>query len=245
MGYFLGKGTVIKSNYGLSSNVSVFCRCYGYSIVTVLDALDHDPNCGFATNGFQPMLRWFRFVGFLPLLTVTCRCTGFSLATGICRFLRILVALLRVLLRQSGWLHYYGHLPLQWSFLAANSLPCFRIFQSKASAVVTEFPTSRGSVAANDSVFFRIIRCCQGYRWYIHGLFVSFELRLNSNDTVQWICPLMLDWAPIVKINLNQKSEPGITCSFDCPLWNQTCIFSIKYELRISRLPFHGTRASE
>ena len=106
MGYFLGKGTFIKSNYGLSSNVSVFCRC-----------------------------------------------TGFSLATGICRFLRILVALLRVLLRQSGWLHYYGHLPLQWSFLAANSLPCFRIFQSKASAVVTEFPTSRGSVAANDSVF--------------------------------------------------------------------------------------------
>lgn len=102
MGYFLGKGTFIKSNYGLSSNVSVFCRCYGYSIVTVLDALDHDPYCGFATNGFQPMLRWFRFVGFLPLLTVTCRCTGFSLATGICRFLRILVALLRVLLRQFG-----------------------------------------------------------------------------------------------------------------------------------------------
>lgn len=185
MGYFLGKGTFIKSNYGFSSNVSVFCRCYGYSIVTVLDALDHDPYCGFATNGFQPMLRWFRFVGFLPLLTVTCRCTGFSLATGICRFLRILVALLRVLLRQSGWLHYYGHLPLQWSFLAANSLPCFRIFQSKASAVVTEFPTSRGSVAANDSVFF--------------GL--SVAVRVTADTFMGFLSHSNCDWILMTRFN--------------------------------------------
>lgn len=148
MGYFLGKGTFIKSNYGLSSNVSVFCRCYGYSIVTVLDALDHDPYCGFATNGFQPMLRWFRFVGFLHCSPVTCRCTGFSLATGICRFLRILVALLRVLLRQSG-------VTLLRAFTAAMIVPCCEF-----SSVFSDLPI-QGLCRGNGVSYITGFRCCE------------------------------------------------------------------------------------
>ena len=201
-------------------------------------------------------------IAALPRMDFSQCCDG-SVSLVSCHCLRLLAAvldfpLLRVfagsygfLLRCYGFFFVSLEVTLLRAFTAAMIVPCCEF-----SSVFSDLPIQglcRGNGVSYITGFrccewfrfFRIIRCCQGYRWYIHGLFVSFELRLNSNDTVQWICPLMLDWAPIVKINLNQKSEPGITCSFDCPLWNQTCIFSIKYELRISRLPFHGTRASE
>lgn len=148
MGYFLGKGTFIKSNYGLSSNVSVFCRCYGYSIVTVLDALDHDPYCGFATNGFQPMLRWFRFVGFLPLLTVTCRCTGFSLATGIYRFYGFL-------LRCYGFFFVSLEVTLLRAFTAAMIVPCCEF-----SSVFSDLPI-QGLCRGNGVSYITGFRCCE------------------------------------------------------------------------------------
>lgn len=214
------------------------------SIVTVLDALGCDPCCGSATYGFRPLLRLFRFSGLLPLLTVTCRYAGRSLATGTCRFLRIFDV-------STGLFVSPDYLPLLRALTAAMIVSLLRIFFRFSESSNPRCLPWLGSSAVTGLPFLRMMpllrmfRCDRFYRLYFCGFSVSIEMQPDFESFSTLACPLMLDWAPIVKMNNNQKSEPGITCSFDCPLWNNTCIFSIKYELRISRLPFHGTRASE
>lgn len=149
MGYFLGKGTFIKSNYGFSSNVSVFCRCYGYSIVTVLDALDHDPYCGLchewiSANAAMVPFRWFLAIahgylplywifpcyGYLPVLTDSC-----CVATGS---------------PSSVWM-----VTLLRAFTAAMIVPCCEF-----SSVFSDLPI-QGLCRGNGVSYITGFRCCE------------------------------------------------------------------------------------
>lgn len=220
------------------------CRCYGYF------------HCyGFRRFGLWSMLRlchlwipaiaaivpllWFTTIahGYLPLRW-TFPCYGY-------------LPSLRIFDVSTGLFVSPDYLPLLRALTAAMIVSLLRIFFRFSESSNPRCLPWLGSSAVTGLPFLRMMpllrmfRCDRFYRLYFCGFSVSIEMQPDFESFSTLACPLMLDWAPIVKMNNNQKSEPGITCSFDCPLWNNTCIFSIKYKLRISRLPFHGTRASE